>query len=99
MVIADKLLALEKTSEKSSDPAYVTTNPIPRRKPKSPTLLTKKAFRFACTADFFLNQNPISKYEITPTASHPKNNCRKLLLITNICIANVNSDIKQKNRL
>ena len=43
-------------------------------------------------------QKPISKYETTPTASQPKNNCRKLFDITSMSIANVNSEMYEKNR-
>ena len=38
-----------------------------------------------------LNQKPIRRYETRPTASQPKNSCRKLLLITSMSIENVNS--------
>ena len=38
-------------------------------------------------------QKPISKYDTTPTASQPKNNCMKLFDITSISIENVNSEI------
>ena len=41
----------------------------------------------------FLYQNPISRYETTPTASQPKNNCRKLFAITSISIEKVNSEM------
>ena len=67
-------------------------------KPKSPTRLTRKAFRLANTAVGFLNQKPISRYETRPTASQPKNSCRKLLLITSISIENVNSEMYEKKR-
>ena len=45
---------------------------IPIKKPKSPTRLTIKALIAAEFADFFLNQNPISRYDARPTPSHPK---------------------------
>ena len=38
-------------------------------------------------------QKPISRYETRPTASQPKNSCRKLFDITSISIANVNSEM------
>ncbi|OPZ12868.1 MAG: hypothetical protein BWZ07_00980 [Alphaproteobacteria bacterium ADurb.BinA280] len=66
---------------------------MPSRKPKSPTRLTRNAFMLAKIALGRLNQKPISKYDTKPTASQPKNNCRKLLLITNISIENVNSEM------
>ena len=34
---------------------------VPMRKPKSPTRLTMNAFLQASAADFFSNQNPISR--------------------------------------
>ena len=40
-----------------------------------------------------LNQNPISRYDTRPTASQPKNNCSRLLLITSMSIENVNSEM------
>ena len=40
--------------------------------------LTTKAFLPASLADFFLNQNPISRYEHRPTPSHPTNITGKL---------------------
>ena len=38
-------------------------------------------------------QKPISKYDTTPTASQPKNNCTKLFDITSISIENVNNEM------
>ncbi len=46
-----------------------------------------------------LNQKPISRYDTRPTASQPKNSCRKLLLITSISIEKVNSEMYAKKRL
>ena len=62
-------------------------------KPKSPTRLTRNAFRFAKIALSRLNQKPISRYETRPTASHPKNSCRKLFDITSMSIENVNNEM------
>ena len=66
---------------------------MPSRKPKSPTRLTRNAFIFAKIAVGLVYQKPINKYDTRPTASQPKNNCRKLLLITSINIENVNSEM------
>jgi hypothetical protein len=41
----------------------------------------------------FLNQKPINKYDTRPTASQPKNSCRKLLLITSANMLKVNSEM------
>jgi hypothetical protein len=51
---------------------------MPIMKEKSPILLTMKAFFAAFAAAFFSNQNPISKYEQSPTPSHPTNMTRML---------------------
>ena len=65
---------------------------MPRAKPKSPTRLTINAFIAAELAESFLYQNPIKKYEQSPTPSQPKKSCKKLSDVTNISIANVNND-------
>src|SRR5438034_9006 len=44
-------------------------------------------------------QKPISRYDTRPTASQPKNSCRKLLLITSISIEKVKSEMYAKKRL
>ncbi len=62
-------------------------------KPKSPTRLTRKAFRLAKIAVGRVYQKPISKYETRPTASQPKNSCMKLLLITSINMEKVNREM------
>ena len=66
---------------------------MPRMKPKSPTRLTRKAFRLAKIAVGLVYQKPISRYDTRPTASQPKNSCRKLLLITSISMEKVNSEM------
>ena len=38
-------------------------------------------------------QKPIRRYDTRPTASQPKNSCRKLLLMTSMSIENVNSEM------
>ena len=64
---------------------------MPSRKPKSPTRFTRKALRLAKIAVGRLYQKPISRYDTRPTASQPKNSCRKLLDITSISMEKVNS--------
>ena len=71
---------------------------MPSTKPKSPTRLTRNAFRFAKIAVGRVYQKPISRYDTTPTASQPKNSCRKLFDITSISIENVNSEMYEKKR-
>ncbi len=72
---------------------YSASVAMPSRKPKSPTRLTRNAFKFAKIAVGRLYQNPISRYETTPTASQPKNSCMKLFAITSMSIAKVNSEM------
>jgi hypothetical protein len=55
--------------------------------------LTRNAFRLAKIALGRVYQKPIRKYETTPTASQPKNSCRKLFAITSISIENVKSEM------
>jgi hypothetical protein len=38
-------------------------------------------------------QKPMSRYDTSPTASQPKNSCRKLFAITSISIENVKSEM------
>jgi hypothetical protein len=47
---------------------------IATSRPKSPMRLTMNAFFPASAFTFSLNQNPISRYEQSPTPSHPTNN-------------------------
>ena len=62
------------------------------RKPKSPTRLTRKALRLAKIAVGF-EPEADQQVRTRPTASQPKNSCRKLLLITSISIEKVNSEM------
>jgi hypothetical protein len=43
------------------------------RKPKSPMRFTMNALRPASALADSLNQNPISRYDASPTPSHPTN--------------------------
>ena len=72
---------------------------MPSTKPKSPTRLTRNAFRLAWIAVGRVYQNPISRYETRPTASQPKKSCTKLLLMTSMSIENVNSEMYEKKRV
>src|SRR3569623_641140 len=91
--------AFANTSPYDSEPANATMRPMPRMKPKSPTRLTRNAFRFAKLAVGRVYQKPIRRYETTPTASQPKNSWRKLLLMTSMSIENVKSEMYEKKRL
>src|SRR3569832_2549997 len=84
---------LANTSVLFIEPAYASSRPKPRIKPKSPTRLTRNAIMLAKIALGRVYQNPISRYDTSPTASQPKNSCRKLLLMTSISIEKVNNEI------
>ncbi len=70
--------AADATSWKSSVPKIRKTSSIPRRNPKSPIRFTMNAFLPASAADRFRNQNPISRYEQSPTPSQPTNSTGKV---------------------
>src|SRR5439155_1624238 len=65
-------------SRKSSVPKWTKASSTPRMKPKSPMRLTMNAFLPASEAVFFSYQNPINRYEHSPTPSQPTNITRKL---------------------
>ena len=65
---------------------------MPSEKLKSPTRLTTNALIAAALADGLWYQNPISRYEASPTPSHPKNIWMRLSAVTSISIAKVNSE-------
>ncbi len=52
---------------------FANSRNIAIRNPKSPMRLTMNAFLPASAFAFSLNQKPISKYEQSPTPSHPMN--------------------------
>ena len=70
--------AADATDWKSKVPNVVKTRSMPRMKPKSPIRLTTNAFLPASAADGLRNQNPISRYEQSPTPSQPTNITGKL---------------------
>ena len=63
---------------------------IPIVKKESPTLLVKNADVELWFAAILVNQKLTSKYEQTPTPSHPTNINKKLLDVTRIIIIKVN---------
>ena len=65
---------------------------MPSIKPRSPTRLTTKAFIAAALALGLRNQNPMRRYEASPTPSQPKNIWTRLFAVTSISMANVNSE-------
>jgi len=62
---------------------------IPRVKKQSPTLFVRKADMELWLAAILVNQKLTSKYEHTPTPSHPTNINKKLLAETSIIIISV----------
>ncbi len=60
------------------------------RNPRSPIRLTTNAFLPAAAATGFSNQNEISRYELSPTSSHPTNSTPKLSPSTRISIEAMN---------
>src|SRR5262245_66323932 len=72
--IADTARAI---SWKSIVPNWTNASSTPSTNPKSPIRLTMNAFLPASDADFFSYQNPISRYEQSPTPSQPTNRIRK----------------------
>src|SRR5882724_8231005 len=86
------------SDEKLSDPSNAQSAMIPKINPKSPNRFVMKAFFAASTAEAFPYQNPISKYDDTPTSSQKMNNCRKLFASTMPSIENVNKLRHAKKR-
>src|SRR5260370_14401445 len=72
-----------KTSVKSSETKCWNRINIATRKPKSPMRLTMNAFLPASAFAFSVNQNPINRYEQSPTPSQPTNITGKLAPSTN----------------
>ena len=65
--------AVAATPVKSSVPRLAKIMNIATKNPKSPMRLTMNAFLPASAFAFSENQNPINKYEQSPTPSHPTN--------------------------
>src|SRR4051794_37192254 len=65
------------TSRKSTVPNVKNTRKTASRNPKSPIRLTMNAFLPASAALDLRYQNPISRYEQSPTPSHPTNRTTK----------------------
>ena len=86
------------SSSNRSVPAAVTSSSMPRRNPKSPIRLTMNAFFPASAAAGRSYQNPISRYEQSPTPSQPTNISRKLFASTSVSIANMNRLRYRKKR-
>src|SRR5213595_717487 len=78
------------TAPYSSVPSTVQSHMTPRPKPKSPTRFTMNAFFPAWVAAGRVYQNPISRYEQSPTASQKTYRSRKSPAMTSIVIENTN---------
>ena len=74
--------ARSKTPAYESVPKAVKTSISPITNPKSPILLTMKAFLAAAAAEFRVNQKPIRRYEQSPTSSQPMKSMAKFALLT-----------------
>ncbi len=80
------------TCWKSSVPKVAKIASMPSMKPKSPMRLTRNAFLPASAAVCLRNQNPISRYEQSPTPSQPMN-------ITGKLAPSTSTSMKAANRL
>ena len=92
--LGERRCAFENTSENFSDhipcaPRWVISRSIPTAKKKSPTRLVINAFLPATAFARSENQKDISRYEQTPTPSHPRNISRKLSARTSVIIENI----------
>ena len=65
---------------------------MPSKKKISPTRVVRNAFFAAAAADGFWYQNPINKYEVSPTSSQNTKSCMIELLMTMPSIEKLNSD-------
>ena len=74
----EMLANIDLSSIKSKEWKFMKMRNIPRRKPKSPIRFTIKAFLPALAFSISSNQNPISKYEQSPTPSQPINKIGRL---------------------
>ena len=92
MVVPTAFGAWAKTSGKLSVPKITKTAKIPSENPKSPIRLTINALIAAALAEGRSYQKPISRYDISPTPSQPKNSCRKSFDV-------IRASIKKVNRL
>ena len=87
--------AMSKPFSPAADSASCCENrySMPSRNPKSPTRVTINAFFAAAAADGRVYQNPISRYEQSPTSSQNTNTCIIPDASTSPTIEAVNSDI------
>ena len=65
--------AFGNTSRYDNEPKVQNMRNMPRANPKSPILLTTKAFLPAMALSMPWYQNPIRRYEARPTPSQPTN--------------------------
>src|SRR5581483_10788174 len=79
---------LAKTSPNETDPMREKMMKIANMMPTSPTTLMTNALRAAATADGLKNQNPIRKYDASPTKPQPTSSPAKLSESTSVSIAN-----------
>src|ERR1700741_1729357 len=65
-------LACAETTANEVEPKVTKISDAPRERPMSPTRLITKAFLAAAAADGLCCQNPISRYDASPTPSQPR---------------------------
>ena len=87
-----------KTVSKFKLPKAAKIKNMPRRNPISPIRLTIKAFFAASPAGFFSYQNPIRRYEQSPTPSQPRNIKTKLSARTRLSMVKIKRFIYAKKR-
>src|SRR5271169_6306937 len=92
MVLPTSFGAAPKIVSKSVEPISAKIEKMPSAKPKSPTRLTTKALIAAAFADGRSYQNPINRYEHTPTPSQPKKSCTRFDAVTSMSIEKVKSE-------
>src|SRR5258708_38908883 len=75
-----------KSVPKCSDPTEAKSTKMPTNMNKSPTRVVRNAFIDARAAAGRSNQNPINRYEHSPTPSQPAYSSRKLFASTSVSI-------------
>ncbi len=79
-----------KIASKSSVPNRNTSTASPTSIKVSPIRVVMNAFLAASAFSVLSNQNPISRYEQSPTPSHPRYSRRKFSARTSISMKNTN---------
>ncbi len=91
--VEDSPGAAAKTASKSSEPVCQIRTKNASAIVASPKAFITKAFLAAATASARSCQNPISRYDASPTSPQPTSRSRKLPAWTSISIAKTKSDM------